>query len=452
MDAIYAFADHVIRTGYDDLPADAVAAAKIFILDTLGVGLVGSNGPWAAELVELQKAWGSGDAARVWSYGDRVPAPAAAMCNAYQVHNCEFDCVHEGAVVHALSAVLPAALAVAEREGGIGGRDLIAAVVLGVDVACHLGVAATTGLRFFRPGTAGAFGATAALGKLLGFDRETLINAFSIAYGQLCGTMQSHTEGSMLLGMQMAFNARNAVTSADMAAAGLRGPVNILQGEFGYFGLIEETGELAPVLEKFARQWRITEMAHKPYASGRATHGVIDATLALLEGHDFAPAQVVAVRLTMPPLTEQLVGRPVQERMEINYARLCATYTVACVLQRGTISVDDFRAQAMADPETLALARTVAITVDDQGDPNALTPVDVEIELSDGRRLAEHVDVVYGHPQRAMSRDDQLAKFRRNAAGAARPLPAAQVDGLIEQIAALEQLDEVSRLVDFLIA
>ena len=100
-----------------------------------------------------------------------VPAPAAAMCNAYQVHNSEFDCVHEEAVVHAMTVVLPVAIAGAERMKGVSGKDLITAVTLGVDVAAGLGVAATTGLRFFRPATAGAFGGTAALGKLMGLDQ-----------------------------------------------------------------------------------------------------------------------------------------------------------------------------------------------------------------------------------------------------------------------------------------
>ena len=171
MDAIAAFADHVVRTGFQDLPGDAVNAAKTFILDTLGVGMAGSSGPMASELAETQETWGHRGEARVWGNGKHLPAPAAAMCNAYQVHNSEFDCVHEEAVVHAMTVVLPVALAGAERRRGVSGRDLIAAVTLGVDVAAGLGVAATTGLRFFRPATAGAFGGTAALGKLMGLDR-----------------------------------------------------------------------------------------------------------------------------------------------------------------------------------------------------------------------------------------------------------------------------------------
>src|SRR5262249_61156618 len=107
----------------------------------------------------------------------------------------------------AMTGVRPVALAGAERAKTVSGCDLIAAVTLGVDVAAGLGVAAATGLRFFRPATAGALGGAAALGKLMGLDRATMINAFSIAYAQLCGTMQAHSEGSPLLAMQMAFNA-----------------------------------------------------------------------------------------------------------------------------------------------------------------------------------------------------------------------------------------------------
>ena len=163
MDAITAFAEHVAARGYNDLPAAAIAAAKTFLLDTLGVGLIGSSGPKARELVAIQPLWGSGNDARVWSTGERLPAPAAAFCNAYQVHNAEFDCVHEAAVAHVMTVVLPVALAGAERmakvEGKpVDGRRLIEAVVLGVDVAASLGLAATSGLRFFRPATVGVFG------------------------------------------------------------------------------------------------------------------------------------------------------------------------------------------------------------------------------------------------------------------------------------------------------
>lgn len=455
-DAIQDFAAFVVGTGFDHMPEPARAAARIFILDSLGVGLIGSAGPWAAELVKTQALWGRGDDARVWAHGARLPAPAAAMCNAYQMHNSEFDCVHEGAVVHALSVVLPCALAEAERRGGATGSDLMTAVILGVDTACNLGLAATSGLRFFRPGTAGLFGGVGAIAKLRKFDRETLVRAYAIAYAQLCGTMQPHTEGSLLLGMQIGFNARNAVVACDMAQAGLAGLQDVLQGPFGYFSLIEDGGNVESVVADMApgkhKIWRIAEMAHKPHPSGRATHGVIDAALALRAEHGLTGADIESATLAMPSLTHHLVARPVGDDMAINYARLCSPYVVALALRNGEIRIADFAPGALRDSEVLALARRVEIEVTDNPDPNALTPVEVTVTTTDGRILRQQIDIVLGNPGNPLTRDAHLAKFRRNAADAAIPPSGDRIEALIAQADALESIGDVRNVIDNLTA
>lgn len=452
MDAIDRFAAHVVGTDFDGLPDAAVAAARTFVLDSLGVGIVGSSGPWAAELARMQRHWGEAEQARVWVTGQALPAPAAAMCNAYQTHNSEFDPVHEAAVVHATSAVLPAMLAVAERDGGVTGRDLIAGLALGVDVACHISVAAKTGLRFFRPATAGAFAAVAGIGKIRGFDKDTLVNAFSIAYGQICGTMQAHVEGSQLLAMQMAFNARNAVIACDMAAAGFDAPKNVLEGQFGYLRLIEGEYDLEPVLAEIGRTWRIAELAHKPYPTGRASHGILDGCLALMREHGLAAGDIGRVSAAVPPLVHRLVGRPAQPDMTINYARLCTPYATACALLRGGLDVQDFTAEARSDPRRLELAARVSIELDDNPDPNALTPVTISLQLRDGTIHSTRIDAVYGSPRKPLSREAHLDKFRRNCAAAARPLSDEAVDALIALADNLAELPDARYLVDHAVA
>jgi aconitate decarboxylase len=455
MDAIAAFAEHVTERSYRDLPDVAVNAAKIFILDTLGVGLAGSSGPKAQELARAQGLWGSGDNARVWSTGERLPTPAVAFCNAYQVHNAEFDCIHEAAVAHVMTVVLPVALAGAERMARIEGKPvdgcrLIEAVVLGVDVAASLGLAATSGLRFFRPATVGAFGGCAALGKLMGFDAHRLQHAFAIVYGQLCGNMQAHTEGSLLLAMQMGFNARNAVVACDLARLGFEGPANILEGPFGYFRLIE-AGDPRRVTADLGRIWRITEVAHKPFPSGRATHGIIDGCLELRNRHGLRAANIAGVKAYVPPLVHHLVGRPPRMEMQINYARLCASYVAACVLLRGTIGFGDFNDAAYGDAETQDLAKRVTIEVRDDGDPNTLTPVEVEVTLKSGVRHAGRMDVIYGNPAKPMSRQEHVAKFVGNAAAAARPVRREKAETVVALVDGLEEIDDVTRIVDHLI-
>ena len=386
---------------------------------------------------------------------DRGPhSIEAADWLGYQIHNAEFDCVHEGAVVHTFTVPVAAALAWAEREGGVGGRDFLTALALGVDVACHLGVASKSQLRFFRTATAGAFGAAAAIGRLAGFDTGTLVNAFGAVLGQLSGTMQAHIEGSPMLGMQVGFNARNAIVACDMATRGLAAPESVLEGPFGYFPLFEGEHALGPVLGELGETSRVTEVSHKPYPCGRATHAVVDACLGFRErlGLDRAGRDVVEqVTARVPPLVHRLVGRPVTDDMDVNYARLCCRYVAASALLRGRVVPEDFRPAALRDPDILEFARRVDVIVDGNPDPNALVPVTVEVNLRDGRSDTERVDVMYGNPARPMTRVAQLEKFSRNCAAAARPIAPEAAERVIAAVARLESLSDVTALVDDLV-
>lgn len=449
-DPIRDFANFVVATTYDEIPVSARAAVKIFVLDSLGVGLAGSSGPFVAELMATQALWGAGEDARLWSSGRRLPTPAAAMGNAYQMHNSEFDCIHDQAVVHALSVVLPCAISDAERSGSVNGQTLMSAVILGVDVVCNLGLAATSAMRFFRPGAAGLFGAVSAVGKMRGFDVDTLVRAYAIAYAQLCGTMQPHSEGSMLLGMQIGFNARNAIVACDMAGAGLPGLENVLLGPYGYFSLIEETYDLSGILTDLGRRWRIEEMSHKPFPAGRATHGVAEAALLLRAAHDLTGADIERVELALPPMTNRLVGRPAHGTMDVNYGRLCAPYVAALALLSGQVCLSGFTPTALRDPATLALADKISITVADNSDPNVLTPVEMTVTTRNKGVLRQTIETVLGHPDNPLSREAHLHKFRQNAAVASTPLHPDAVKSLISLVDRLESLDDVRRLVDLL--
>jgi 2-methylcitrate dehydratase PrpD len=451
MDAIAAFAEHAVGTRREDLAPAAVAAARTFILDSFGVAVAGSAAPYAKELLDAARRWGSGSEARVFAHGTALPAPAAALCNGWQIHNSEYDCVHEAAVVHPMAVLLSAAMAHAERARGVCGRDLLCAIALGVDVGVGIGLGSRAPLRFFRPATAGAFAATAAIGRLMGFDAATLTRAFGITYGQLCGTMQAHAEGSPLLAMQIGFNARNAVVACDMAAGGLCGPRNVLEGPFGFYELFEGAHDLAPVLRDLGKVWRIAEVAHKPFPCGRATHGVIDGVLALMRQHGFVADAVERIECRVPPLTHRLVGRAASAGMAVSYARLCAPYVLACAVLTGGVGLDDFQPAALADPARLALARRIALSPDGNPDPNALAPVTVAVGLHGGTTHELVIGEVYGSPARPMGREAHLAKFRTNWISGAEPLPEAAGERLIELVDDLESVQDVAELVDLMV-
>jgi aconitate decarboxylase len=441
-------ARHVVETRYEDLPSDAIERAKIFILDTLGVGVAGLRAPFATELLALAARWGSGHDAAVWGHRVRLPASSAALVNGFQIHNSEFDCVHEPAVVHAMTVPLAAALAFAERAGGVSGRELILAMALGVDIAAGLGAAARSGLRFFRPATAGAFGAVAALARLGGFDTDRLINGWGIVYGQIGGTMQSHVEGKPLLPMQIGFAARAALDAIDLACAGLDGPRDLFEGKYGYFRLFEGAWDLAPLYRELGTRWFITELSHKPFPTGRAAHGGLDGILRLKAQHGFDARDVESVAVIGPPLISELVGRPDRPDPPVNYARLCMAFVGAIALQRGTVLLEDFTPERLRDPSLHALAARIRMVVDGNPDPNALNPQRVEIALRDGARHAVDLPAVLGSPANPLSRERHLAKFRAcwHHAG----LPADKGERLIALVDGLETLDSTAALIALL--
>ncbi len=395
----------------------------------------------------MQEQWGTGDESTNWVFGKHLPAPAAAFTNAYQIHNSEFDCIHEAAVVHPMAVTLPALMAVAEREGGFTGRKFLSALIIAVEIACTIGTAATGGMRFFRPATAGAFGAVAGICWLLGFDRETLRNALGIVYGQLSGNMQAHKEGSVLLALQIGFNARNAVIACDMAQAGIPGLEDMLEGEFGYFSIIEQSHDLPDAITRLGNPWSISEVAHKPFPSGRATHGVLDALLELQRENGFSASDIGSIDAVIPPLTHQLVARKPQFGMTPNQARLCIGYVSARALQGGQLGVSDFTPEALNNVDTMMLAQKVSIERDRNPDPTALAPITVTVRLKDGQKFERMQTLIYGNPLKPMTREAHLAKFRANWGAGAINLPVANSETLIERVDDIDVVADMREIV-----
>jgi 2-methylcitrate dehydratase PrpD len=450
-DVAEAFAKHAVRTRFEDLPPGAVRAAKTFLLDTLGVALAGSSGANVTTVRDLARSWGPGEEASEWLGGQRMSAGSAAIVNAYLIHCLEFDCVHEGAVVHPMATLLSALFAWSEREAARGrpvdGKRFLSAMAVGVDVAGLLGVATDAALRFFRPATAGGFGATAGIAHLAGFDVPTTRSAFGHMYGQTSGTLQPHLEGSPLLGLQIGFNARGAVAATDLAAAGMQGPRDVFAGRYGYYTLIED-GQFHPerIEAALGREWQIEALAHKPYPSGRLTHGVVHGLRDLMARHGFAADEVAEVVCRVPPLVRRLVGRPDIADPASNYAKLCLPFVAGVFLAKGRCDVPDFRGEALRDPRVHAFAARVRHEPDGNTDENALDPQQIIVRLTTGAVHEIHLPHVYGHPEAALTPEENEEKFFRCCWHAEPPVAEAQARSIRDMVASLETLPDVAAL------
>lgn len=444
------FAAHAVRTRLADLSPGAVAAAQTFLLDTLGVAIAGSSGANVHTVLDLARQWGPGGEATAWLGGQRMSAGSAAIVNAYLIHCLEFDCVHERAVVHPMATLLSALFAWCEREAARGrpvrGDRFLAAMAVGVDTAGLLGVATDSALRFFRPATAGGFGATAAIANLAGFDIVTTRSAFGHMYGQTSGNLQAHLEGSPLLGLQIGFNARGAIAATDLAAAGMQGPLDVFTGRYGYFKLIEQDVHPERVAAVLGQEWQIEKLSHKPFPSGRLTHGVVHGLRDLMATHGFAAEAVAEVVVRAPPLVLRLVGRPDMPDPASNYAKLCLPFVAGVFLARGRCDVPDFRGEALRDADVHRYAALVRLEPDGNTDENTLDPQAVTVRLKDGQALSITLPRIYGHPAVPLTQAENEEKFLRCCRNAVPPVPparAARVQALVAGIAGLPDVAEL---------
>jgi 2-methylcitrate dehydratase PrpD len=220
----------------------------------------------------------------------------------------------------------------------------------------------------------------------------------------------------------------------------------VFEGLYGYLPLFEGEWDLTEVFAALGERWRVSELSHKPYPAGRATHAGVEGILTLRQQHGFATEDVAAITIVGPPVTARLCSRPDIADPSPNYARLCMAYVAAKVLLRGEIDLAHYRGDELTDAETHRVAQRVRMLPDGSDDPNALVPVEVTIELTNGQTLHWRCEAMLASPTRRLAREQHLTKFRRCWQFAHDPMPETQRDALIDTIDHLETVSDVRAL------
>lgn len=424
----------------------AYDAAKTFILDSLGVGIAGSKAPFSDAVFNTAMSWGEGDTTHLWGRGMRAPTATAAYLNGFQIHSMEYDCVHEPAVVHPMATIFAAISAEAERQDGVTGLQLLEAVIVAVDVAVELGVAVTSPLKFFRPATAGLFGATLGIARLRGFDDAKALSAMGCALAQCAGVMQAHIEGKPTLPVQIAGAARAAVVACDLAEAGLHGPEASLEGPFGYFKMFEDQVDIAAAVDRLGKLHRITEVSWKPFPTGRAAQGGIVLVQALME-QGVTLENLDQLTLSAPPIIPRLVDRPMMDNMSPNYARLCFPYLAIVTLMRGSVGLHDFSPQDLTSDKIRLAGQKINIVTNQITDPAEFVPQSAIAKLNNGEEKNAMIGMLFGSPADPLSREQHLEKFRQCVSFGLSEVKAKETTNrLIALVDNLERSDDCSEL------
>ena len=390
------------------VPASVRQHAMRCIFNGVGTALGASGDRVVLALLETLGMFSAAPPATVIGNRRQVDMPTAAFLNAAAVNVFDFDDSHEDTIIHPTAPVAPPLLALAEQRT-IPGVALLDAFAIGAEVACRIGVAVTPG--HYRRGwhitsTCGIFGAAAAVGRLIGLDRQEMVAALGIASALSSGLVE--TLGSMAKSVGVGAAARGGLLAALMADNGVDGPLLPLEGERGFLRAFCDQPRPAAVTDGLGERWELMRNAVKPYPCGVVLNPVIDACLALHAEGAFAVDAVDRIEVTGHALLKERTDRPgVTTGRE---AQVSAQHAVAVTLLRGSAGVADFNDAAVADARVLALrARVAPVLVDDAIPVGAARVV---VRLAGGRAIERAISEATGSPARPL-RDDALKdKFR----------------------------------------
>ena len=455
VDVVGHFADHAAATTYDTLPPAAAEAAKMSIFDTLGVILAASGvEPAVRDVVDLVGETGGRPESTVLAFGDRVPALTAALANGAMAHCLDFDDQTPWGQ-HSASSIVPAAFAVAERRGGVTGKDMIAAVAAGQDIFARLRRNVGWRKDWNLSTVLGVFAGAAATGRVLGLDASRLAHAIGIASMQSSGVMEVVAgTGSNLRALYAGFSAKGAVLAALLADKGVTGVENLFEGEYGvfatYFG---GRYDRDAILADLGRDYQGSTTLYKLWPSVGTSHSHIHAMIELISEHGLSIADIDEIRVHIGDYHD-LMCRPLDARRApatLADAKFSLPFLVAVAAVRGGVRVADFSANGVRDPEVLAVANKIVPVPDPALDWKLeLPPGRVEVVLHDGRRFTRTGDPVPGSLELPLTWDDLTRKFADCAAASVAPLGQERVATAARMAQRLEELDDVTELLRLL--
>ena len=438
-----ALADVTARTRYEDLPPTVIEDARRSGLDWLGSCLAGAVEPPSRMAQRVVAGWGQSDEATVFG-ARRASAAAAALANGVSSHILELDDVHKGSTLHPGAPIIPAALAVAERERA-DGRAFLLAVTLGYDAALRVGEAVNPShYRYWHPtGTAATFGAAVAAGSLLKLNSAQMLDALGSAGTQAAGLWEFNADGAMSKHLHPGKAAFNGVLAADLARLGFTGAARILEGERGFFRATSAGHDATRITDGLGVRWKISENCYKLYSCCGHTHTAIDTALDFRRGQgwqgDEALAQLEAVHIETYASGYEIVKEmnprtPYQGKFSLAY---CA----AAGLLEGWVGLEQFSperfdAGGVRDEKIAALLQRVRVSV--APDVTAKYPAEwgtrLTFTLKDGSAQKMSAAFPRGNPENPVSTAALEDKFRTLVAPRYNPALAENAIQAVRQI------------------
>lgn len=436
---------------YSRIPEEVVSIAKRCILDFIGVALAGSREPTARVVGQYLDEVRGKEEATVIGLGIKAGCTEAAFGNGTIGHCLDYDdYIHPvpgAGGPHLTAVVLPAALAIAEKMNR-SGKELIEAYVLGCEVAFRVGCAVEPEHYLWgwhNTGTHGVFGAAVAASKLLKLDSEQVAHALGIAGSEASGLRENF--GTMTKPFHAGQASAKGVRAAILAKFGFTSAKAIFEGENGFFKVLCKHVRPNLLTHDLGQTFGLTKIRLKLYPCCGGSHCGIDATLDMVSQHNISAEDVDEITVRCPTLVSQvLVYESPRTALE---GKFSMQFPLALALSERKVTLEQFTDEKVKHPEIAALMQKVKLITDPRLNvsDSLAQPTIVEIKLKGGRRLINRVEFPRGSPERPLSDEELVSKYRNCATAV---LSEKETEDSCQLLMNLEQINNIKNLLDIL--
>ena len=440
-------AQYACSLTYENLSWDQVQKVKTHFLDWLGTVYAGrTQTPIQIILEVIGNLGGQPESTIIPTNGKKTMCLLAAWVNSASCCLLEMDDLHRESIFHPASVVIPAVLALAEREHA-SGREIIAAIAAGYEVGIR--VALGVGIshyRFWHPtATCGTFAAAAGAAKIIGLDAEKFTWALGSAGTQAAGLWEFLVESAMSKPLHIGKAAMNGLLAALMAQKGLTGARKILEGEKGFFHATSQDYREDKCLEGLGQKFLFEQTSLKYYASCGHTHSTIDAVLRATGAKPVSAKEIERVNVYIYQAALDLLGKV--EPTTPTQAKFHLPFCVATALLYGGVESKDFNLAQLTNPKIYELMPRVRLYSDSELTRNYPCKwiSRVEIITRAGQRLEGICELPKGDPANPLTEGEVIQKFKILSKNA---LSSKAVERILERVMNLEQVDDVVNLLN----
>jgi 2-methylcitrate dehydratase PrpD len=437
-DVTKALAEWIVDCDLETIPGEVQEEGVRTFVNWLGCAVGGARHETVDRALAAITPFSGKATSTVLGRGERLDALHAALLNGITSHVLDYDDTHLKTIIHPAGPVASALLAVAEMRQ-VSGRDFLAALIIGVEVECRIGNSVYPDhydRGWHITGTAGVFGAAAAVGRLLGLDLQQMTWALGIAATQSSGLREMF--GTMCKSFHPGRAAQNGALSAFLAQADFDSSEQAIEAPRGFANVMSDKQDYHEILGGLGETWEAKLNSYKPFACGIVIHPTIDGCIQLRRELGDDVERIERLDLVAHPLVLELTGKT-EPRTGLE-GKFSVFHSAAAALLRGDGSPTAFTDEAVKAPELVAMRRKVHLETDKACHEASVT---ITATLSDGRVVTKHVDRCIGSMEVPLTNEQINTKFRGQAGLV---IGEAACEALIAQAWTLQEMSSVGDL------